>query len=126
LLINDPTARDVEEPKPYLDAIEEQRDALHDLPPIEALMLGASLPQWFAAMLVHQYGPNRAIELAQALRQRPPMTARVNTLKATREQAMAAMAALEHPFEACALSPVGMRRPRHARLMHLAPWRDGW
>ncbi len=75
-----------------------------DLPP----HIAGDFPEWLAPALDRAFGDRVAAEAA-ALAQRAPIDLRVNTLKATREQVLAAL----QPLGAVAtpLSPIGLRIP---------------
>jgi 16S rRNA (cytosine967-C5)-methyltransferase len=95
----------------------------HALPPLEpeekaalmrplpadapAYVLG-DFPEWLAPSFQRAFGERAAIE-SEALARRAPVDLRVNTLKATREKVLKALAA--HGAEPTPLSPVGVRLP---------------
>lgn len=68
----------------------------------------ANYPEWLEPALVHAFGDAREAEL-QAMCARAPMDLRVNTLKAIRPAAIAALAHF-HP-ETTPYSPIGLRVP---------------
>jgi len=70
--------------------------------------VAGDFPAWLEASLGGEFGENLVAEL-QPLAQRAPLDLRVNTLKATREEALAALAHL-HP-RATPHSPLGLRLP---------------
>ncbi|MGH7353933.1 MAG: 16S rRNA (cytosine(967)-C(5))-methyltransferase RsmB, partial [Candidatus Rokuibacteriota bacterium] len=63
--------------------------------PLEALATRASFPTWLAGRWVDRYGLDDAETLMRALNERAPLTLRANTLRLTREQ-LAARLAAEH------------------------------
>ena len=67
-----------------------------------------NFPQWLAPSFAEVFGDNAVVE-GEALATRAPLDLRVNTLKTTREKALAALAHLE--AEPTPLSPVGLRLP---------------
>ncbi len=82
-------------------------------------------PAWVEAHLREAHGDEAPAELA-ALRDEAPFDLRVNTLKATREQAIAALAADGIAAQPTSLSPLGLRLPARIALMQHAAFRDGW
>jgi len=88
-----------------------------------------NFPQWLAPSLERAFGP-RMVSEARAMARRAPVDIRVNTLKATREQVLSALA----PFGAAATtySPLAVRVPApgsQAKQPHLeseASHGKGW
>lgn len=76
--------------------------------------------QWCA-----QYGAQTAA-LAQALNREAPVDLRVNLLKCSREQALAALTEAGLAPSPTALSPWGLRLPRRAALQNTTAYREGW
>jgi 16S rRNA (cytosine967-C5)-methyltransferase len=73
-----------------------ERIASDRLPPVkrsavESLAVSQSFPTWFIERLGARFGEVRAEEIARALNLRAPITVRVNTLVATREEAKRAI-----------------------------------
>ena len=66
----------------------------------------ANVPEWLEPQLQRAFGASLLSE-AQAMNRRAPVDLRVNTLKVTKDQALAALRHLE--LEASALSPLGLR-----------------
>ncbi|WP_051361944.1 RsmB/NOP family class I SAM-dependent RNA methyltransferase [Solimonas soli] len=90
----------------------------------DAERLNVPAPVW-AAWLA-QYGEAEAAALALALNREAPVDLRVNTLKATRDDAIAALAA-----EGIAAAPTphattGLRLARRVALQNTRAWKDGW
>jgi len=56
---------------------------------VERVAVEGSLSDWFAARLIGDLGEHRATEIARALLERAPLTLRVNTLKASRDEVLA-------------------------------------
>jgi 16S rRNA (cytosine967-C5)-methyltransferase len=85
---------------------------------MEQLPLGVQLdlPDWLLERLVAQYGEHETRALATALNQPATLDLRVNTLKATREQAAACLAEAGLPVELTPWSPVGLRRRERAPI----------
>ena len=55
--------------------------------PVDALAVRCSFPTWLAVRWVARYGTAEAERLMLAMNERPPLTVRVNTARATREEA---------------------------------------
>ena len=82
------------------------------LPPAVAL----DLPDWLYARLVSQSGAEDTSRLAQALNQPAPLDLRVNTLRCTREQALAVLRERGWSVEPTPWSPAGLRVAGHPAL----------
>jgi 16S rRNA (cytosine967-C5)-methyltransferase len=67
------------------------------------------LPDWLYEALAGRYAGDELEKLANGLNQPAPLDLRVNTLKTTRDAALAALRADGIDAEACALSPFGIR-----------------
>ncbi|MGH7004286.1 MAG: RsmB/NOP family class I SAM-dependent RNA methyltransferase, partial [Alphaproteobacteria bacterium] len=91
----------------------------------EALADQASFPAWLAPEIGRQFGGDAWTEMI-ALTQAAPTDLRVNTLKATREEAEAALAAADVSMARTPFSPVGLRLEGRANLANLKAFRDGW
>jgi 16S rRNA (cytosine967-C5)-methyltransferase len=68
---------------------------------VEALATRWSHPTWLAARWIARYGEDEAVALMRAMNERPPLTLRANTLRATRD----ALAARLRDDEGLAASP---------------------
>jgi 16S rRNA (cytosine967-C5)-methyltransferase len=90
-----------------LSADEEARLAKASLNGAPAHVRG-NFPEWLAPAFAEIFGEDAIIE-GEALATRAPLDLRVNTLKTTREKALAALAHLD--AEPTPLSPVGLRLP---------------
>ncbi len=86
-----------------------------------SLEVRSSLPPWLCDRLARRGGE----ALALSSTSRPPQTLRVNTLKTTREQLLAALKAEGIDAEACQLSPVGVVVPRRRNVFRTASFRTG-
>jgi 16S rRNA (cytosine967-C5)-methyltransferase len=91
------------------------------LPPAVRL----NLPAWLLDRLVALLDDAEACALAAALNQAAPLDLRVNTLKARREEAQAALAAEGHALDPTPYSPLGLRRADRAALFGTASFRAG-
>jgi 16S rRNA (cytosine967-C5)-methyltransferase len=89
----------------------------------------ADIPEWLWAAFSAQFGANAVAE-GQAMARRAPADLRVNTLKATPDKVLKALASFG--AEPCALSPVGVRVPppvgadRTPNLQAEAAFQAGW
>ena len=104
-------------------ASDKARDIVRkDLP----FSLRNSVPDWLGDRLVSQYGETAATELAQSLNRPATLDLRVNTIKATREQAMERLAGESVAMEPTPFSPVGLRRDDRAPLFQTQTFQEGW
>jgi 16S rRNA (cytosine967-C5)-methyltransferase len=71
-----------------------------DRAPRDYLVEATSLPGWIADRLLRRFDPVEATRLGDALTERPPVTARVNTLRTNREALIAALAEGSPPIKA--------------------------
>jgi 16S rRNA (cytosine967-C5)-methyltransferase len=89
----------------------------------------ANVPEWLWPRFLTQFG-ERAVEEGERLAERAPADLRVNTLKATREKVLKALASFG--AEPTPLSPVGVRIPaprgpaRTPNLQAEAAFQAGW
>ena len=60
--------------------------------PVDGLATRCSFPTWLAARWVERYGATEAEALMRAMNERPPLTVRANTLRASREALAARLA----------------------------------
>ncbi len=81
-------------------------------------------PYWAADSLKKRFGKNFAKEL-RALLEPAPLDIRVNTLKTTREEMLAALQKLNIEAEACKLSPWGIRIKGRPSLNALPMLKEG-
>ncbi len=95
-----------------------------DHPPL-ALGVTLDLPDWLLERLLAQYGEPESGVLAAALNEPASLDLRVNTLKTTREQAAACLAAAGVAAEPTPYSPVGLRRRERAPLFKTNCFQDG-
>ena len=94
---------------------------------MEKLPLGVQLdlPDWLLERLLAQYGENETRALAAALNQPATLDLRVNTVKATREEAVVCLAEAGLPFEHAPYSPVGLRRRERAPIFRTRCFEEG-
>lgn len=76
--------------------------------PIRALAVKHSYPEWLVSHWLERFGRGEAVRLLEAGNQVPPLTVRVNRLKATREEAAAALAEEGVRTEPTRHSPQGL------------------
>ena len=81
-------------------------------------------PEWLAPRLAALFGDKMTEELG-AMRDEAPLDLRVNSLKATREEAIAALAREAIPAAPTPLSPLGLRLGSRVALVQVQAWRDG-
>lgn len=81
-------------------------------------------PEWLTPRLEELWGEAMGREIA-AMRDEAPLDLRVNTLKATREDAIVALKKEGIAAEPCALSPTGLRLKSRVALVQVQAWRDG-
>lgn len=86
----------------------------------------ADLPDWVYERLAAQLGAAETLQLAQALNQPAPVDLRVNSLKATREQAAALLQEEGYPVEYTPFAPLGLRRAERAPLFKTRAFKQGW
>jgi 16S rRNA (cytosine967-C5)-methyltransferase len=84
-----------------------------------------NLPDWLYHSLLEQHGAGETRALAAALNQPATVDLRVNTLKATRAEAQAALAAENISSEPTTLSPWGLRLAKRGPLQATRAFRDG-
>ncbi len=93
-------------PAPVSD--DERRRLAEGLPSDVALHVAADIPEWAMPAFERAFG-DRAIVEGQAMAERAPIDLRANTLKATRDKVLSALAPLG--AAATALAPQGVRIP---------------
>lgn len=83
------------------------------------------LPEWLLERLIAQYGEAETGALAEALNQPAALDLRVNSVKSTREQAMACLAEAGLPAEPTPWSPSGLRRKERAPVFRTRCFEEG-
>ena len=76
--------------------------------PVGALAVRHSYPEWLVQQWTGRFGTEEAVKLMESGNQVPPLTIRVNTLKATREQVAEALEAEGIKTEPTPHSPYGL------------------
>ena len=92
-----------------------------------ALPLGVQfdLPDWLLASLLAEHGEAETRALSAALNEPATLDLRVNTIKATREEAAACLAEAGLPTEPTPFSPVGLRRRERAPIFRTRCFEEG-
>lgn len=90
---------------------------------VEGLALKFSHPEWFVKRLIARHGKSEASRILKANNHAPTFTLRVNTLKATPESLLAALADLSP--ERTRICPEGITVRRAAEVTELASFADG-
>lgn len=97
---------------------------LSRLPPVERLVHEASLPRFLAERFFADLGPE-ALPVALAMNERAPLTARVNPLKATREELLKLLAKADVPARPTRYSPFGLVLETRQNAYALEAFKDG-
>jgi len=88
-------------------------------------VMRSNLPQWLFDKLVEQYGEEQTMQLAAALNQPAPLDLRVNSLKTSQEEAIAALNAASVQCEPMRFSPLGLRVGKKTALQNLPLFTSG-
>ncbi|MDI3299196.1 MAG: 16S rRNA (cytosine(967)-C(5))-methyltransferase RsmB [Bacillota bacterium] len=91
----------------------------------EALAVRHSFPDWLARRWVERYGGEEAERLMRCMNAPPPLTVRVNRLRARPEEALERLRAAGLEAEAGAYSPQALR-VRGVSPPELPGWAEGW
>lgn len=100
------------------------RSQLDRLEPLERLSVSASLPRFLAEKLQQELG-DQAFAAAEALNQRAPLTARVNTLKLDREALLQKLKQEGVECRPTPLSPLGLFLETRVNAFSLKAFRAG-
>ena len=90
-----------------------------------ALASETSLPRWLAALWSAQLGADETRKLADAINQRAPLTVRTNTLKNTREELEAALAAEGAKVARTRWSPLALTFTSRTNVFALPSFKAG-
>jgi 16S rRNA (cytosine967-C5)-methyltransferase len=85
----------------------------------------ANLPKWLYDKFVAQFGEAETLQLADALNQPAPLDLRVNSIKATRDDVVAALAQAPILAEPMPYAPLGLRVLKKPALQNLPLFKDG-
>ncbi|MDB5841636.1 MAG: Sun family protein, partial [Herminiimonas sp.] len=87
--------------------------------------LRANLPQWLYDKLVGRVGEEETLRLAEALNTPAPLDLRVNSIKAGREEVIAALAAAPVVCEPTPYAPLALRVQKKPALQNLPLFKNG-
>jgi 16S rRNA (cytosine967-C5)-methyltransferase len=89
------------------------------------VQMRSNLPKWLFDKFVAQYGQEETLALAHALNQPAPLDLRVNSIKTTRDEAVARL--LEAPIaaEPTPYAPLGLRVLKKPSLQNLPLFKEG-
>jgi 16S rRNA (cytosine967-C5)-methyltransferase len=87
--------------------------------------LRANLPTWLFDKLVARDGEAKTLQFAQAMNQPAPLDLRVNVLKATRPEVVAALAEAPIACEPTPYAPLGIRVMKKPALQNMPLFKDG-
>jgi 16S rRNA (cytosine967-C5)-methyltransferase len=90
------------------------------------LAVQLDLSDWLLERLLAQYGESETRALAAALNEPATLDLRVNTVKATRDEAAACLADAGFAVGPTPWSPVGLRRRERAPIFRTRCFEDGW
>ncbi|MDQ9169838.1 RsmB/NOP family class I SAM-dependent RNA methyltransferase [Oxalobacteraceae bacterium R-40] len=89
------------------------------------LLLRTNLPQWLLDKLIARYGEEETIRIAEGLNRPAPLDLRVNALKSSREEALAALTEASVDCQPTPYGPLGIRLARKPALQNLSLFKDG-
>jgi 16S rRNA (cytosine967-C5)-methyltransferase len=84
-----------------------------------------NMPDWLAEKLVAQFGEAEAVQLSEALNHPAQVGIRVNTLRASRDELAAKLAAEENPCEPMRYSSIGLQREKRGPLFNTEAFKAG-
>jgi 16S rRNA (cytosine967-C5)-methyltransferase len=90
------------------------------------LRIRTNLPDWIVEALAKRFAPDELAQLAAALNYPAPLDLRVNPLKASREQVLAALEEAGIEAGATPFAPLGVRVVGKQALPKLKVFEDGW
>jgi 16S rRNA (cytosine967-C5)-methyltransferase len=108
-----------------LERLPEAAAALEKLPKKERYAIGASLPDFLAERFLEELG-KEAEAAAEAMNERAPLCARINTLKGTREQLAEKLMSEGVETRPTPLSPLGLFLDDRINAFSLETFKDGW
>jgi 16S rRNA (cytosine967-C5)-methyltransferase len=89
------------------------------------LPLRTNFPQWLLDKLLPRYGEEETIKIAEGLNRAAQLDLRVNVVKSTREDALAALNEATIACESTPYSPSGIRLSRKPALQNLSLFNEG-
>jgi 16S rRNA (cytosine967-C5)-methyltransferase len=92
----------------------------------QCLGLRTSFPDWLVEKLQKQLGESETEKLLEAMNQPPPLTIRVNTVKATREACLHELRKRGYDCMPAKFSPDGIHLTKRANLFAVDLFRNGW
>jgi 16S rRNA (cytosine967-C5)-methyltransferase len=104
--------------------IPRHREALGKLKPLERFAIESSLPNFIAERLMSELG-DEAVAAAEAMNVRAPLTVRINTLKATREEVQRVLETDKVVATPTPLSPLGLFLETRTNVYSLKAFKDG-
>jgi 16S rRNA (cytosine967-C5)-methyltransferase len=87
--------------------------------------LRANLPSWLFDLLVARHGEAKTLALAEALNTPAPLDLRVNSLKATRDEVIAALSGAPIIAEPTPYAPLGVRIVKKPSIQNLPLFKEG-
>ncbi len=109
----------------FLDAIDRSTVPPADADPVRRLALSHSLPESIVREWVERFGEEEAGNLCAASNLPAPVTIRVNTLRATREECQSLLQADGVQTTKTMLSPVGLKLEKRLNIQSLRAFREG-
>jgi 16S rRNA (cytosine967-C5)-methyltransferase len=88
-------------------------------------VMRSNLPQWLFDKLLTQYGEEQTMQMTAALNQPAPLDLRVNSIKATHDEVVAALNAASIHCEPMRYAPLGLRVGKKTALQNLPLFRSG-
>jgi len=107
-----------------LRALFKERQEIDSFDPPRRLSLSASIPQDLAERWIAEFGPE-AERAAAAMNERAPLTARVNTLKSSRDELLASLRSAGIECRPTAFSPLGVLLETRINAFSLEPFKEG-
>ena len=107
-----------------LRALHKERRKIDSFEPTRRLSLSASLPEPLAERWIAEFGAE-AEAAAAAMNERAPLTARVNTLKSTRDEVLSQLRAAGVDSRSTPLSPLGIQLETRINAFSLPPFKEG-
>jgi 16S rRNA (cytosine967-C5)-methyltransferase len=89
------------------------------------LPLRTNLPQWLLEKLLARYGEEETIKIAEGLNRPAQLDLRVNIVKSSRDDALAALNEADISCEPTPYSPLGIRLNRKPALQNISLFQDG-